>query len=58
MGGEPRRRATGQARRQELQDREAAGEVTVMIILTAALYRWWTNRQAKRLAADDQRTQR
>jgi hypothetical protein len=27
-----------------------------MIVLIAALYRWWENRQAKRLAADDRRT--
>jgi hypothetical protein len=27
-----------------------------MIVLIAALYRWWNNRQAKRLAADNQRT--
>jgi len=27
-----------------------------MIVLIAALYRWWNNRQAKRLTADNQRT--
>jgi hypothetical protein len=46
----------GQARSQKLQDREAAEEVTVMIVLIAALYRWWNTRQAKRLAADRRRT--
>jgi hypothetical protein len=39
-----------------LQDREAAEEVNVMIVLIAALYRWWNTRQAKRLAADNRRT--
>jgi len=27
-----------------------------MIVLIAALHRWWNNRQAKRLAADNRRT--
>ena len=27
-----------------------------MIVLIAALYRWWNIRQAKRLAADNRRT--
>jgi class 3 adenylate cyclase len=47
----PRRSASGQARHQELQYREAAEEVTVMFALIAALERWWNNRQAKRRAA-------
>lgn len=46
----------GRARSQELQDGETAEEVTIMIVLIGALYRWWTTRQAKRLAADDRRT--
>jgi len=56
MSGTPRRSASGQARNPELRDREAAEEVTVMIVLIAALYRWWNTRQAKRLAADNRRT--
>jgi hypothetical protein len=56
VSGTLRRSASDQVRNPEVRDQEAAEEVTVMIVLIAALYRWWNAGHAKRLAADNRRT--